>query len=781
MIALDSLSLYFPNSLASPEEKATEKYGIQYARAIWARYNADLALFSQQKNRWILNRKYAEGLQSVEKYKDRFDVGDTSWMNLDYTPPSVIPKFVDNIVGLLSNQKYKVEATVLNSTSKTREDEERNKLYAAMLLKPVSDQMQQQTGIPMLPPNQFVPKDEEELELYMQQNFKSDDAMAMELAIQFVLNNNDFSDIEEKLIRDLVNLKIAAVKRYYDKNKNIKCAYVDPVDLIFPYSKYDDFRNIPWCGYIPKYTIQEISNMTDKFTEADLYDMAKSFQGSKYGNRAWNWSASYEGYYAANGVLAGRPYDDFNIPVLEFEFLGIDSLNYKKKKSKFGGEFFDKTTTDYAPPENSGSEVIKKTVTNRYEGYWVVGSEKYIWGYGKSNNIPREKVDGVYSTEATLQTKIIAPNIYDMQNKSLTERMIPHGDQLALINLKIQHLLMKAIPPGIYVDQDAIENVMRGVGSGNMQPLEVIKMFTQTGSLVGRSRREDGSIINGEPIKILPNGIPPGFEILNQMWESEMAKIYAVIGYNQATDGSQPSSEALVGVQQIAVQSTSNSLRPLSNSFLKLIRKFTKDLGLMIQDKIEYSGTLEGFERAIGKESINVIKAAKGLPLCEFGITINYLPNEAEKAEVTNKINIALQEKSIELQDAVRVEECLKSNVKLAIQLLVYLQKQRRNERMEEAKANSQNNSQQQQESAMAASQGKMQEIQAEVQGKAQLMEMEYQLKSKLSAQESTQRKQEILLQSQGKVDAVAVEHEGKLLHLAFEKAVEVKEEVPAK
>lgn len=733
----------------------------------------DTPLFSQQKNRWILNRKYAEGMQSVDKYKDRFDIGDTSWLNLDFSPVTVIPKFVDNIVGLLSNQQYKVQADVLNPTSKTKEDQTRNKLYANMLLKPVSDKLAKQTGIPLVPQSEFVPEDEEEIELYMQQNYKSSDALAMELAIQYVLNLSDFKHIEEKLIRDLVNLKAAAVRRYYDKNFTICVEYVDMVDVILPYSKYDDFRNIPYDGIVKKYTIQEISQMTDELDETMLFDIARRYQGVTYGNRQWGFGLSYEGYYRTNGTIGGRPYDDFFIPTLEFEFLGLDKIKYESKQNpEKGTHYLNKRKADWNPPKDSKYkiEVYNKEIKNRYEGTWIVGSD-YLFNYSKANNVPREKIDGNYSGDTPLQLKIIAPEIYDMQNKSLTERMIPHADQLVFINLKIQQLLMKIIPPGVWVNADAVENVMRAMGGGAMKPDEVLKMFMQTGSGVFRSVTEEGHILQGKPIEISPNGIPPGFDLLTSMWNAEMQKIYSVIGYNQAMDGV-ITSESLVGLQENQKQATGNSLRPLNNAFLRLVKMLCKDLSLMIQDKIDYDKGIEGFERAIGKESLEVIKSAKGLPLCEFGIDVQYMPDAGEKADTLQSINIALQEKSIDLADAFQVKEALKSNVRLAIQLLVYLQKKRRKETMEEAAHNSQLNSQQQQQSAQSAAQGAQQTLQTEMQVKSQLLEVEYKLKSQLSAQEAMQRQKEIQLQNEGKSQAAAITHEGKLKHTAFENAI---------
>ncbi len=774
--------LGFPNPLTSPEEKQTKAFGLAYARSIWANYNQNVALYSDQKRRWIINRKYAEGMQSIEKYKDRMDIGDTSWMNLDFSPVTVIPKFVDSICGMLTNQTYKIQCEVLNSTSKTKEDTVRNKLYANMLLKPVHDELAPKTGVPIVPPSEFVPQDDEELNIYMQQNFKDSDALAMQLAIKYVLGESMFSDIEKQVIRDLVNLKMAAINRYYDANKNICVEYIDPVDLIIPYSKYDDFRNIPYNGKMKKYTIQEIAMMTDEFSEEDLFEIAKLQSSGSYSNQTWTFGMSYDGYYQVTGGIGGRKYDNFYITVLDFEFLGSDTIKYEKKDNKYGGSYFGKKSSSYEAPKDSKQkrEVISKRITNRYEGKWIVGTS-YLYNYKKANNVPREKVDGVYSSGTTLQTKIIAPGIYDMQNKSLTERMIPYADQLELINLKIQQLLIKTIPPGVYIDQDAIDNVMRGLGGGAMGPKEVLQMFQQTGSLVGRSRREDGSLINGEPIKILPNGIPPGFETLSTMWEAEIRKIYSVIGYNQATDGTAPSSSALVGVQKLQVQSTNNSLRPLNDSFLKLIQMTAKDLGLMIQDKIEYGGGLEGFERAIGKESVEVIASAKGLPLCEFGISVVYQPDEISKAKTDQYIQLALENKTITLADAIEINKILEQDNSLAQQVLIYKQKQSEKRQDEVVQKNSEANSQQQQESAQMAGQVQQQTMMAEAKTKAELLQMEYDLKARNSALEHKQKMDELLLVNDAKVQMQKVDHDSKLMHMAFDNATQPAPAVPAK
>jgi hypothetical protein len=259
------------------------------------------------------------------------------------------------------------------------------------------------------------------------------------------------------------------------------------------------------------------------------------------------------------------------------------------------------------------------------------------------------------------------------------------------------------------------------------------------------------------------------------MWDSEIGKIYSVIGYNQATDGSAPSSTALVGVQKLQVQSTNNSLRPLNDSYIKLVEMVAKDLGLMIQDKIEFGGGLDGFIRSIGKESVEVIKSAKGLPMCEFGISVVYQPDEIEKAQTYQDIQLALENKQITYADAAEIRKVLKQDVDLAIQLSIFKQKRKEKREDDVVQKNAQANSQQQQESAMVAAQAQQEVIMTEAKSKAELMQLEYQLKNQNAAEEHARKMEEILLQNAGKIDAAKFDHDHKLLHTAFQESVKPK------
>jgi len=777
----------FPDIFCPSEEKSTDKYGISYAKAIWSSYNQYSTTFNARRERFINNRRYAEGLESIEKYKELLDTnGDTSYLNLDYSPVNRIASIVDNIHGKMMNQTYKIQCNAIDPESKIEEDKARDEMYANMLLKHLAPDFAERTGLPLVPPSQEIPDTDDEAEIYFKLNFKQSSAIAMEQAISYVLMNNSFEDVRSQLIRDLIVLKWAAVRRFYDENNSIRVEYVDPVDLIVPYSKYDDFRNIPWVGVVKNYTIQEISRRTNKFDAKQLEEIARLNQG-KNGNPSWNfsWNGSYEGYYNNSSTFMTRPYDNFNIQVLEFEFLTVDKEVRAKKYNQKGGFFFNKKSSKYKPSEGNNVEVVEKEIQYRYAGSWIIGTD-YIYSYEKCKNLEREfnlsaDKKKSYYPNVDLSYTIIAPGIYDMENKSLVERMIPHEDQLNLLNLKKQHLLIKAKPPGVSFDVEALANVIKGMGNGSMTPLDIIRIYEQTGSFPTSSRDAEGNVINSAGIRELANGISRDYNLLLAAQQHEIALMNDVIGYNTAVDASSPNAEALVGVQRMAVQATNNALRPLYFALTKVIERNAAKLSLMIQDSIEFN--YDSFVAAIGNHASKTIEYGKKLALNQLGIKVEFLPDEEERQQIEAQISLGQQAGVLMPSDAIRIRQVLKQDYKIAAQLLVVLEDKNRKNKQEEAKALQEQNGMIQIQSAQAAAEAQAQVSQVKSQAEQEVISLEYRLKMELSEQEHRQKLEQIEKQNQGSqaiqgmknegAESVAeISNDGKIKNEAFRNAI---------
>jgi len=803
-----------PSPTASKEEKSKKEYGLQYARMIWGDYNKNISVYNTRRAKIVECRQYAEGMQSVQKYKSLMDLdGDSSYVNLDFTPISRIPTIVDNIEGKLMNQSFKIQCNPIDSESLTQYDEYRKKLYANMFLAKIAAPIEEKTGIPLIPLGEKILKSKEDVEMHLRLNYKMDAAMSMESAIDWVNRNNLFEDTRRRIIRDLVVIKRAALYRYYDSAKNIRHEYVDPADLIFPYSKYDDFRNIPYVGVLKQYQLSEIAAQNPDFTEQQLFDIARTYAG-KNKNPTWNWGGTYEGYYMSNS--GEQPYRNFNITVLEFYFVCTNTEKRVKKKSAKGVTFFEEKPNSYSLNVNPNTiqvvdlgsewgvkgekltvskeekesvedakvyfaeiktskrkenvELIEKSAKYVYEGKWIPDSD-YLYGYKMMENIERKRVSGSYSPEAELPISIIAPNIYDMENKSLVERLIPLADQMVLAYLRFQQLLIKAVPPGVFIDTDALNGVITTAGEGT-KPKDILRMYQQTGSVIGSSTREDGSMIN-QPVINLPNGIGKDFQAYIATQQHYMQLMNDVIGFNSAVDASSPNSDALVGVQKMAAQATQNALRPYYSAHLNLILRSTERLVLMIQDSAE--NNWEAFSMALGEQAADTLRYGKKIAFNQFAIDVEIAPDDEEKFQIDQMIQMGLANGTLHVSDAIRIRQELKASAKLASQLLIMLENKNKEDKIKESAALQEQNAQVQQQSAMMASQLKQQEMQLEVQTKSALIQAEYAAKN---AFEQEQLQRNMMLQqlknegaytvaeinSDGKVNVQAAANQGKVI-----------------
>lgn len=767
-------STVFPSNFVSRESKRDKSYGLQYARAIWGEHTKNISLFNDQIEIWKDNRRYAEGLQSIDKYKNQLSLlsGDLSWLNLDFSPVNRIAALVDNMEGKLMNQMYKIQCNPIDIVSKTKEDEDRDEMFAAMFAKKNDSDLEPITGIPVYSRNAKIPDTDQEAELYFKMSYKQACSIAMEQALEFVFMNNDFDAYtRKKILRDLIVNKRAAIHRYYDENNNICVKYIDHCKVLTPYSEHDDFRNIPYIAVIENMPIKDIAQITDEFDDEKLAEIAKRYEGAE-GNPMFTDVSSYEGYYNSNTGIT-RPWYNFNIPVLSFYFLSVSKENRVKTTKDNGRIYWDKAS-DNAAPKSKNKELVSKDVQWLYEGKWIVGSD-IVFNYREVKNVPRNKDAGSYSPKAELPIHMVAPNIFDMQNKSLVERAKPHEDQMNLINLKIQQHLIQAKPPGMAINVSALSGIMLGLGKDAATPEDIYRMYSQTGSLVYSDRRDDDSIINGVPIQDLPNGIGADFALLVNAFREQMAIINDVIGYNSAVDASSPDQEAVVGAAKMAIQATNNALRPLYAVHALLIEKVAKSLALMIQDSIEYNE--DAFLRAIGAQATETIKYGKKLALHQFAIKVELLPDEEERMDLMNLMALGIENEQLFPSDAILIKQQAKQDVKLASQLLVYLEEKNRKDKMQQAKSQVDYTTQQQIESGRAVAESNMEAASFEAMQKGNLIKLQGFVDDQ-NAEKAHQRKMKEIV-AEGNIDkeVAQITHDNNLRATAFDHAIAPKKE----
>ena len=752
----------YPSPLATNEEKADIKYGLDYFKAMYYDYSKNSDVYHRdRKIRYSRNRAYAEGSQDIGKYKDLLDVqGDTAYLNIDFTPVSIIPKFVDVIVNGMVNQEYDIKAKSIDPIAAEERLNKKKQMYADMITKDFVEGLEDQTGIPLAPKG-FVAKSSEEIDMFMAINYKQNVEIALEKAIEYTLDINDYDEVKRLMIRDLVVLGLCSSKIELSPSRGVTIRHVDPANLITSYSSKPDFKNVRHAGEIYSMTIADLKQQAgDQFSEDDYQKIAKEYAGKNnnpmtYGDRAYydNGNETYD-------------YDKFSVNVLDAEFITSHSLNYEKKENKFGGFSVNKKSSNYKAPKNSKTkrENIGSSVKVVYTGKYIINTD-YIFNYGMMENMPRSKSN---LSETNLSYIIYQPNLYKMKSKSLVDRMIPFADQIQLAHLKIQHVLAKARPKGAAFEIGSLENVSKGDG-GTFTPLELQEIYDQTGNIYYRRIDDEGNMTGAVPISELENGIGRDFGTLINVYNHNLQMIRDVTGINEARDASQPSSEALVGVQKLALLASNNATRDINDAYLNVTKRTSQCISMRMQDLLNYKGLHNMYSNVIGDTAMHSIDMMKKMSIHEFGITLEVAPSEEERQMMEQNIQVSLAQKELRLEDAIMIRSI--RNIKMANQMLILRRTKYQEEQEAQARQASEQNAMIQQQSAQQAAQLRQQEMQAEVQmeqariqaknqAEMQLKQLEFQLKEQFEQSQHERRLREIELGNLGKEGAASIQGE---------------------
>ena len=313
--------------------------------------------------------------------------------------------------------------------------------------------------------------------------------------------------------------------------------------------------------------------------------------------------------------------------------------------------------------------------------------------------------------------------MYNGRIESTVSRITGFADMIQLTHLKIQQVLSRMVPDGVYMDIDGLAEVDLGNGT-NYNAQEALNMFFQTGSVIGRSLTMDGDPNPGKvPVTELNNGQGVGqkLQALIGNYNYYLQMIRDVTGLNEARDASTPDSRSLVGIQKMAAANSNVATRHILDASLYLSVEMAEQLSLRISDILEYSPTRDAFIQQIGAHNVATLEEMKELHLYDFGIFIELAPDEEEKQVLENNIQMALQQKIIDLDDCIDVREV--RNLKMAHQLLKYKKKKKleRDQAMQQQNIEAQGKSQQ--ETAQATAQAEMEKNKAKLESDMQLEE----------------------------------------------------------
>ena len=715
---------YFPSQVASDLEKVSGEYGLKVAKAIeaeWFKRDSGTNRFYSNHNDFHRLRLYARGEQSIQKYKDELSInGDLSYLNLDWKPVPIIPKFVDIVVNGISERTYDIKAYSQDPYGIAKRSQYLESVLSDMRTKEINQYVKENLGVDLNKSNlEILPESEEELELHMQLTYKQSIEIAEEQALNVLLDQNRYELIKKRFYYDLTVLGIGAVKNTFSTSEGVKVEYVDPSNIVYSYTDSPYFEDIYYVGEVKTIPINELKKEFPELTEYDLKEITS--QGFQH-----------------RGHPGQRETGDNNqIDVLYFNYKTYMNEVYKIKESATGASKAIIKDDNFNPPVDENFERVARSVEVLYEGVKILGTDKMLkWEMAK--NMMRPKSD---QTKVKMNYAIVAPRMYNGKIGSLVKRITGFADMIQLTHLKLQQVMSRMTPDGIYLDADGLAEIDLGNGT-NYNPQEALNMFFQTGSIIGRSMTADG---DGNPGKMPIQEIQSGaggqkMQSLIQTYNYYLQMIRDVTGLNESRDGSTPDAKALVGVQKLAAANSNTATRHILNSGLFLTAETCELLSLRISDILEYSPTKEAFIQMIGGHNVGTLEDISELHIHDFGIFLELEPDEEEKQMLENNIQMALTQQLIDLSDAIDLRTI--KNVKLANQLL----KIRRKKKLEnDQKLNQQNIQAQAQANAQAQQQAAQAEVQKNQALKASEAEME-QLKAEIA---SARLEQEMQLKKQ--------------------------------
>ena len=712
----------FPSQFVSDSVKDSVEFGLQIGQAIqyeWFRKDGGQSRFYNQWADFHRLRLYARGEQSIQKYKNELAIdGDLSYLNLDWTPVPIIPKFVDIVVNGMADRIFKVKAYAQDGMSLDKRSKYQEELEKDMLAKPIMKQVQQQMGVNTFRMSEDeVPESDEELALHMQIKYKPAIEIAEEEAINTVLAENRYHDLQKQLYYDQMVLGLSICKHSFKPGSGIAIEYVDPANVVYSYTEDPHFKDCFYWGEIKTLPIIELKKIDPSLTRADMDEI------SKYSQSWYDYNNTAQ-YY--NNSLFSKD----SATVLFFNYKTTHTFTYKKKTNAVGAEKVIEKDDTFDPTvemqEEGNFEKVSKTIDVWYEGVMVMGTNILLkWQMAENMARPASASQEVYPEYIAA-----APRMYKGVVESLVRRMITFADLIQITHLKMQQVISRVVPDGVFIDADGLNEVDLGTGQA-YNPEDALRMFFQTGSVIGRSFTQDGDFNNAKvPIQQLnSNSGQAKIQSLVGTYNHYMSMLRDVTGLNEARDGATPDSYSLVGLQKLAALSSNTATRHILDAGLAISERLCTALSSRIADLIEYSDFSEEFVNQVGKFNVGILEEISQLYLSDFGIFIEIAPDEEQKAQLEQNIQMALSKQDINLEDAIDIREI--KNIKLANQMLKVRRKAKQDQEQQAAQQQAQQQAQINMQSQQMAAQTAMQKLQMETQAQ---MEIE-QAKAKFSVE----------------------------------------------
>ena len=709
--------------IASSAGKKDYNWGLAIARYISNTTFASVGngYFWLRNSRFKMNRDMAAGKSSSQKFMDMLEMnGKTNYINLNWQAIKIVNTIISKMVGRWMGRNEKIVVTATDSLSvKDKEDNYRQAEFV-MNNKAQLQQLQQESGVQMISPDQFVPADKDELDLWMAEYARLPEEILYEKGTNDVLASNGlFDSVKEKLLHDSAEVGLVATYTWMDEDGVIHSEWVKPENYFYSYSEYNDMHDTSWRGHVVGMKVSEIRKrwgveFGGKLTEEEIWVLANSAKEYQLYDKL-RWLTEWN-------VAILRPYDEWNVDVVRFELKTLDSDPYtlvetKKNKSTL---IIKGKPTKLADNE----EFVESKRMSIYEGYYVRVPEKMLYWGLKENmirpNDPKEMGEAMFSYASYMYQN------QDMKNVAVPEKIQEPTEQMILARYKIQQCIMKMRPLGAAINVDALEEIDLGLGD-KTQSKDIKKVFDQIGDLYYRSKDAEGNPIPIPITELTNSGFLAQMQGLIQIYQFHYQVLKDELGEDPSLMTAAAKPRVTEGNIQTSLQAADEATDYMYDAYLYVMEETAKRVSCLLHTSVDFGA--QAYRHLLNEEDI------KGR---HFATKIEMLPTETELQYLVQFMNQSLQSNPelIMFLDPAKVTRIARENVKLAEWYLRSCQKKMWQAQQQKAQQDQQANAQAQQAS-----------LQQNLEGQAQIEQMKAQNESQKQADLSRGRKEEIALQ----------------------------------
>lgn len=692
---------------ATIKEKSDFDWGIRLSQYIESLINGGSSSYFWQRNqRWKTNRNYANGRLNMQRFMDLLEFnGKNNYVNLSWLPIHVVNRIVSGLVGRFMDRSEKIQVTATDTLSTKEKQEEFDKLEFIIENRARLEQLQSQTGVQLIPQDENLPENKEQLRLWQSQFQRLPEEILYELGINDILSSNGwFNVLKEKMLHDSVEVGFVGTYTWMDSDGVVHVEWLKPENCFYSYSTYPDFRDTAWRGYMRTRKISELRRMygaefnpgnPHALSEEMLFKMAQSAKEYQlYDNITWmtEWNVTFM-----------RPYDEWNVDVLEFELRSVDSEPYTVVTTKKNKSTIIKKGKPNRPAENE--KIIEDTKINIYRGVYARSTQTMLeWGLKKNMIRPQDPVE---LGNAEFSYSFYMVQNYDMMCLGVPEKIQEPADQMIIARLKIQQLVASMVPAGAAINWDALQEIDYGLGEGN-KAIDVVKLQQQTGKLYYRGRDAEGNPIP-VPITEMPNtGFAPQMQSLMELYRFHYQVMKDELGEdpNLISQAIQP--RVTAGNVEVSQQQAQFATDYYYWAYKNCMEDTAKKISCLLKDSVTYGADV--YRNIVGDKDISGRI---------FNTKVQLLPDavQIQKFEaLMNQAMVNTPELSLFI-DPFQMMRVAQEDVKLAESLFRQAQKKMLLWKQQTAAQNQQQTIQGQIDSAKAAEEGKQQTKAIEIDG----------------------------------------------------------------